>query len=71
LSDIGILNSPGDIAFLLLLAAAPLVLAGLFGAYVGWRVGQPGSRRAVAMGAAAGVVAGLIAYAAIFIQRMG
>ena len=64
LSDIGILNSPGDMAIVVLILGWPLLLAGAgIGAAIGWRIGR---RRRPWLGLAAGVLAGVGVSAAGF-----
>lgn len=68
MSDIGILNAPGDLAIIVLILAWPLLIAGaLVGAFVGWTVRR---KRGRWTGLIAGMLAGLVVAAAGFIIYM-
>jgi hypothetical protein len=65
LSDIGILDSPGDLALIVIVLAWPLLLAGAaVGALIGWRIGR---KRRPWLGLTVGLLAGLAVSAGGFI----
>jgi hypothetical protein len=69
LSDIGILNDPGDLALIVLILGWPLLLSGAaVGALVGWRVRR---KRGPWVGLVVGTIAGLFAAAVAFVVYAG